>query len=120
MKRSWPFAALALSAIPLTATADPAGGFVGPDARKPPITVVEAAALGEDTSVRLVGFIVKSLGDERYEFSDETGTLVVEIDDDDWNGVEVTPNDHVELAGEIDRDDGQVELDVDSVRAANP
>lgn len=118
MKRSWHVIALALSVIPLAAAAQ-TGGFVGPDGRKPPVNVVEVANLAEDTPVRLVGYIVKSLGDERYEFSDESGTIVVEIDDDEWNGLEITPNDQVEITGEIDREGDRLEVEVESVRAAN-
>lgn len=115
MKRTIALVALATLPVVAAAQSDPRGGFTGPDGRQPPITVVEALALPDDSRVRLVGYIVRSLGDEEYEFSDETGTIVVEIDDDEWNGLEVTPNDRVELAGEIDDEGRNTGLDVESV-----
>ncbi len=107
-------AALLLSAAAL-AQAD---GFKGPGDNPRPTTAAEAAGLPDDAEVTLSGYLVRSLGDERYEFRDDTGTLVVEIDDDDWQGVEVTPNDPVELTGEIDHEGQNVELDVDRIRLA--
>lgn len=107
-----------LATVPFIAQADPRGGFTGPDGRRPPITVVEALALPEDSQVTLVGYILRSLGDELYEFRDDTGTLVAEIDDDEWDGLEVTPNDQVELSGEIDHEGRDIGVDVESVRLA--
>jgi uncharacterized protein (TIGR00156 family) len=106
------FAALLLSAAAL-AQAD---GFNGPGDRPQPATAAEAATLPDDAKVTLSGYIVRSLGDEQYEFRDATGTLVVEIDDDEWQGAEITPNDPVELTGEIDHEGQDLELEVDHIR----
>ena len=107
---------LAMSIVALTAQADPpaAGGFKGPDGTAL-VTAAQATEMKDDSFVKLQGYIVKSLGDEKYEFRDDSGTIVVEIDDEDWRGVEAGPENRVELRGEIDRDLRQVELDVDSV-----
>lgn len=116
MKRSLPI--LAFCAVAFSANADPAqGGFKGPDNLKL-LTVAETSEATDDSRVKLVGYIVKSLGDENYEFKDDTGTLVVEIDDEDWGGLEVTPDDRLEIAGEVDRERLGVALDVDRVRLA--
>lgn len=107
----------ALTAVAVAAHADPRnGGFQGPDNYQP-VTVAETAGLPDDSEVRLEGFIVKALGDEEYEFRDDSGTLVVEIDDEDWGGLEVTPELKVQLHGEIDQERQAVEIDVDAVRA---
>ncbi|HET6630522.1 MAG TPA: NirD/YgiW/YdeI family stress tolerance protein [Woeseiaceae bacterium] len=106
------FIALALSAAAL-AQAD---GFNGPGDRPQPATAAEAANLPDDAEVTLSGYIVRSLGDERYEFQDDTGTLIVEIDDDEWQGAEITPNDPVELTGELDHEGRELELEVDHIR----
>lgn len=90
------------------------GGFVGPSIAS--TTVAEALKMSDDTPVILKGKIVKSLGGEKYEFSDGTGTIVADIDDKDWRGVTVTPENTVELRGEIDKDIMRApEVDVDSV-----
>lgn len=115
MKLAHSFAALAL--VSVTAHAQ-SGGFSGPDNRRA-VTTAEIAALDDDTSVRLVGYVVEAVGDEEYTFRDETGTIIVEIDGDEWNGLEVTPTMRVEIAGEVDRDGGKAEIEVDSIRLAD-
>lgn len=107
---------LALCGAGLAANAQ-TGGFTGPDNRQT-VTVAEVAGLPDDTEVRLTGYIVKKLGDEKYEFRDDTGTVVVEIDDDDWKGIEVSPETRVEIAAEVDQEGQTTELDVDSIRLA--
>lgn len=109
-------ALLALCAVSFAANADQhqSGGFKGPDSVRL-VTAAEAAQLRDDTYVKVVGYITKSLGDEKYEFRDDSGTLIVEIDDEDWRGLEVTPDNKVELIGEIDKDWRKVELDVDRI-----
>ena len=108
---------IALTAVAVAAHADPRNGdFQGPDNYQL-VTVAETAGLPDDSEVRLEGFIVKALGDEEYEFHDDTGTLVVEIDDEDWGGLEVSPELKVQLHGEIDQERQAVEIDVDGVRA---
>ena len=41
--------------------------------------------------------------------------VVVEIDDEDWRGVDVKPEDTVIIKGEIDKDVFSTEIDVDIV-----
>lgn len=119
MKRALPLiaaGAFSLGAIAFTADADAQqGGFIGPDNLRL-VTVAEALELPDDSHVKVQGRIVRAIGDEKYEFTDDSATIVVEIDDDDWNGVEATPDLLVEVIGEIDRDWNGNELDVDSVR----
>ena len=75
----------------------------------------EALKLNDDTPVVLVGQIEKSLGDEKYLFKDASGSVTVEIDNEDWRGVTVTPKDTIVIQGEIDKDFFKTEIDVDSV-----
>lgn len=81
------------------------------------VTAAEVANLPDDTHVRVEGHIVRSLGGEEYEFRDDTGTLRVEIDDDDWDG-QLDPNRRVILLGELDQDADGPELEVDRVEPA--
>lgn len=90
-----------------------AGGFQGPGLA--PSSVAEALKLNDDTPVVLVGQIEKSLGDEKYLFKDASGSVTVEIDNEDWRGVTITPKDTIVLQGEIDKDFFKTEIDVDSV-----
>lgn len=99
------------------ALAQGGGGFTGPDDLRA-VTTAEAATLADDTAVKLQGHVVRALGDERYEFRDEAGTMVVEIDGEDWRGVEATPETRVELRGEVDKEWNRAEIDVDGVALA--
>ncbi|HNP35635.1 MAG TPA: NirD/YgiW/YdeI family stress tolerance protein [Woeseiaceae bacterium] len=109
---------LAFFSIAAAAQADTgAGGFQGPDGRSL-VTAAEVEGLADDTQVRLLGYIVRKTGDEEYEFKDDSGTLIVEIDDDDWRGVNVSPGDKVQLTGEVDKEWNRTEVEVDSVQLA--
>ena len=89
------------------------GGFTGPS--QAAISVAEAKKLGDDAPVVLKGRIEKNLGGEKYVFTDDSGSVTVEIDNEDWNGVNVSEKDTVELRGEVDKDLMNFEIDVDSV-----
>ncbi|GKX54612.1 outer membrane protein [Leminorella grimontii] len=100
-----------------TAQTAPAGGFSGPKASA--TTVDKALKMSDDAWVTLRGNIVQQIGKELYLFRDETGTMNVDIDDKRWQGQVVTPDDLVELQGEIDKDWNSIELDVKRVIKVN-
>lgn len=89
------------------------GGFTGPDGSR--ATVEGAKSLRDDTWVTLRGNIVERISDDLYRFKDASGTINVEIDDKRWKGVSVTPQDVVEIQGEVDKDWNSVEIDVKQV-----
>lgn len=89
------------------------GGFQGPGL--PVSTVAEALKMRDDTAVVLQGKIEKSLGKEDYLFSDDTGSVTIEIDYEDWRGQTVTPSDTVIIKGEVEKDFLHTEIDVDSI-----
>jgi uncharacterized protein (TIGR00156 family) len=90
------------------------GGFQGPG---PGLDTVERAlSYRDDTPVILQGHILSRLGGDRYLFEDESGSITVDIDDHLWRGQTVTPQDRVEIQGEVDKDWNNVEVDVDSVK----
>lgn len=90
------------------------GGFSGPSVSA--VTVKEASKMSDDTPVVLKGKIEKHLGGDRYLFKDLTGTITVDIDDDEWRGLTVTPDDVIEISGEVDKDWTSTEIDVKSIR----
>ncbi len=77
-------------------------GFKGPSTTNDITTVKEALAARDDTKVTLEGAIVKHLGGENYLFKDSTGEVSIEIDHDNWKGVQVGPEDTVIIYGEVD------------------
>ena len=97
-------ALLAAVAVLSTAQAQTGGGFAGPGPGNSATTVKEALKLRDDSWVVLQGRIVASLGDEKYTFQDATGTVTVEIDDDNWRGITVTPETIIEISGELDKE----------------
>jgi len=82
--------------------------FSGPSVEGREVSVAEASALRAGTYVTVSGSIVGHLRADYFRFRDETGELRVEVDDDLWQGREVTPNDTVRLMGEIDRSSADV------------
>ena len=106
----------ALSIIAMSSYANahtPAGGFKGPSVEV--ITVESAKGMADDTFVVLQGNIQKNIGTETYVFVDGTGTINVEIDNEDWNGVDVETTDLIEIRGEVDKNINTIEIDVDQV-----
>ncbi|HEX4501559.1 MAG TPA: YgiW/YdeI family stress tolerance OB fold protein [Scandinavium sp.] len=96
-----------------TTTTSQSGGFVGPNGTV--TTVEQAKSLRDDAWVTLRGTIVERLSDDRYTFKDATGTMNVDIDHKRWNGVTITPQDVVEIQGEVDKDWNSVEIDVKQI-----
>lgn len=66
------------------------------------VTVQQAQRMADETLVRVYGHVVKALGDEKYQFRDKTGTMIVEIDDELWEGRAVTAAQPLMLIGELD------------------
>lgn len=64
-------------------------------------TVAQVKGL-ENGSVELTGKIVEHTGDIDYIFEDSTGSIVVKIGEETWNGVHVNENDIVQIYGAID------------------
>lgn len=86
------------------------GGFQGPSISVS--TVEQVKQMNDDQKVALRGYIIQSLGDEDYMFKDDTGTIQVEIDHKRWRGQVITPNDLVEIQGEVDKDWKSINVDV--------
>ncbi|MCR5507004.1 MAG: NirD/YgiW/YdeI family stress tolerance protein [bacterium] len=67
------------------------------------VSVEKAKNSKDDTYVVLQGYIDRSLGDEKYLFRDETGTIKIEIEDKKFRGLTVYPDDFVQISGEVDK-----------------
>lgn len=89
------------------------GGFVGGSENI--VTVKQVKEMRDDVPVVVQGNIVQRMGDEKYLFEDKTGSITVEIDDEDWRGQTVSPSDTVKLYGEVDAGLFKTEIDVDYV-----
>jgi uncharacterized protein (TIGR00156 family) len=89
-------------------------GYRGPGAEI--VTVEVAKNSRDDYPVTLRGKIEKSLGDEKYLFTDDTGSIIVEIENRLWRGISVDQNDTVEITGEVDRGFTRVEIEASSIK----
>ena len=108
----------ALPAAPQGFEPAPAGpqGF---DPVNVPKSVAEVKQNGyDDQHVVLKGRFTKQLSREKFEFTDDTGTIVAELDDDrNWS--HIRKDAPVEITAEIERErlGTVIELDVKSARA---
>ena len=93
------------------------GGFSGPSLTV--IAVYEAMNLRDDTPVLLQGRILRFLGNEKYLFADDTGTIIIDIDDRLWGNISVNENDLIEIYGEVDRGFRSVEIEADRIKKLN-
>lgn len=84
--------------FPAFATFKVPGGF--PEVK----TAAQVAQAMDDTPCVLEGYIVARLTpyDDKYTFKDDTGTVVVEIDGELFYGRDITPQNKVRIAGEVD------------------
>lgn len=79
-------------------------------------SVTEVVSLPDNTPVTMRGRITKNLGDNIYVFEDSSGTIMMEIDEEDWNGTTVRVDDVVTVYGNVDKGSDYVEIDVNSIR----
>jgi uncharacterized protein (TIGR00156 family) len=113
MWKTWS-AALAAVAIPaVQALAD----YRGPGAAPGEIRVADILKKPQDDRpVVLRGTLVRKLGREAYSFSDGTGEIRVEIDDDLFPVEPIDERTQVEISGEVDKDWMRApEIDVDAL-----
>jgi uncharacterized protein (TIGR00156 family) len=79
-------------------------------------TVASLANMRDDARVVLVGNIIEQIKKDKYLFEDETGTIQIEIDREDWRGVDVSPTDTIKIFGELDKGIWKDEIDVSRVK----
>lgn len=115
----------------LPALAESSGGFQGPGAQQAQskggfsgdtaalIHVKDVKTLKDDQWVMLEGHIDKRTGDDKYIFTDATGSLTADISDKRWQGQNVTPKDKVRLEGKVDKDWNSEKVDVKKINIIN-
>ena len=106
---------IAMLLLLLTITTTVSAEFVGPGATTDVVTVKSIANMKDDVDVTLEGNIIKKTGSEHYIFKDPTGEIEVEIEDENFKGIKVTPQTKVKIRGEVDKEWRSRTIDVDSV-----
>ena len=81
------------------------------------VTVEQVRGMADNSPVIIQGYLLRKNGENSYVFQDTTGTINLEIDEEDWGGMTVTPNDFVEVWGEVDRNgSSMIEVDVSAMK----
>jgi len=93
-------------------------GFVGPGSTTGLATVKSVHDMRDDDKVTLEGYIIKEIRSEHFIFKDTTGEIEIEIDNEDFKNITVTPETRVRISGEIDKEFMSVTIDVDTVELA--
>ncbi|MDR2633131.1 MAG: NirD/YgiW/YdeI family stress tolerance protein [Treponema sp.] len=94
------------------------GGYTGPSSVQ--VSKVSAVKnMPHDTDVVLEGKIESYLGNEKYLFNDGSDTIILEIDNDEWNGLEIGVDDIVIIYGEIDKKKQRIEIEVERIEKKN-
>lgn len=78
-------------------------------------SVSEIVDMPDNTPVVLLGRITKNMGDEIFLFEDSSGNIMLQIDEEDWNGNTVRVDDVVTVYGHIDKKGNLTEVEVDSI-----
>jgi len=78
-------------------------------------SVMEVVSLPDKSPVTMRGRITKDMGDNIYVFEDSSGTIMLEIDEEDWNGKTVRVDDIVTVYGNVDKGSEYTEIDVTSI-----
>lgn len=78
-------------------------------------TVTEVVSLPDETPVVMRGRITKNMGNNIFVFEDASGTIMLEIDEESWNGNTVRVDDIVTVYGNVDKGTNYTEVDVNSI-----
>lgn len=95
------------------------GGYSGPGVNNS-TTVKAINSMRDDAYVTLTGNIVSRIGGDKYVFQDSTGQITIDIDDEDFRGQNVSPQNTVRITGEVDKEFGHApEVDVKRLEVLN-
>ncbi len=81
------------------------------------VTVEQVRGMTDNSPVIIRGYLLRKNGENSYVFQDNTGTINLEIDEEDWGGLTVAPTDFVEVWGEVDKNGtSMIEVDVSAIK----
>ncbi|MBX3666059.1 MAG: NirD/YgiW/YdeI family stress tolerance protein [Burkholderiales bacterium] len=96
--------------------------YTGPGAAPVPGSVAEVLKNPvDDRKVLLRGKLLKQVSGDKYLFSDGTGEIRVEIDDNLLRGIRISETSVIEIYGEIEKNFMRApEIDVERIRVIEP
>lgn len=81
------------------------------------VSVQEVRSMPDNSPVIVRGYLVRQNGENSYVFQDDSGVINLEIDEEDWNNQTFSPNDFVEVWGEVDKNGAAItEIDVSAIK----
>ncbi|HIE5766478.1 TPA: YgiW/YdeI family stress tolerance OB fold protein [Proteus mirabilis] len=86
------------------------GGFVSQSTSVTSVSNVDN--LPNNSTIIIEGFIVRNITHNVYEFKDDSGSIRVKIDNDKWNGLNVSSDTKIRIEGRIDNHLVQDEINV--------
>src|SRR5690606_2079426 len=74
------------------------------EAQKNVVSIAQAHKMKDETGVTVVGQIVKqrSTDSDEFELKDRSGSILIDVDDDDWKVLKLKAGDRVKVWGEVD------------------
>ncbi len=82
------------------------------------VTIQEVLQMPDDSIVYIQGYILNNVKDDNYTFYDGQDNIIIEVDDDAWNGMTITPQHQIIIVGEVDKDDNMTIVEVDEIMLA--
>lgn len=67
-------------------------------------TVAQAKKARDNARFVISGKILNQVGDEKFTFQDETGSIRIEVDSRAWRGLNVSAKDRIRISGKVDVD----------------
>lgn len=81
------------------------------------VSVQEVQGMSDNSPVVMRGYMLRQNGENSYIFQDSTGSINLEIDEEDWGDQTFMPSDFVEVWGEVDRNGASmIEVDVSAIK----
>mgnify|MGYP001815827096 FL=1 len=102
----------ALAAAVLLA-AGAVGASLAADAEQ--VTAAEAKTHSSESWVMLEGYVVESIGNERYQFKDDSGEIEVHIEPEEWRMHKVSKDTRVRILGQLKKRGDRIEVKADRV-----
>lgn len=96
-----------LSLVTLLAVSSTAvAGFNGGNTNaSPKTTVAKALKIKQDnTPVQITGKILRQVDNDEFIFGDSTGQIKIDVDDQAWQGLNVSPNETITIFGNVDHE----------------
>lgn len=83
-----------------------AGGFSHDGSALPNAvkTVAQALKAYDDTPAQLTGYITRQIDNDEFMFKDNSGEIKIDVEDEAWQGQNITPKTKITIYGKVDRD----------------